>query len=116
VNAAGLVLEAIENFDPAHWHDVLLDGPKKREQMEGLKTIVRRVGEAGIPVLGYNFSLAGVAGRVTGPFARGGATSVGMDGPFDAPMPRGMVWNMWYDRSGGRADPSADLGATLHIG
>ena len=29
INAAGLELEAIENFDPAHWHDVLLDGPKK---------------------------------------------------------------------------------------
>ena len=29
INAAGLELEAIENFDPAHWHDILLDGPKK---------------------------------------------------------------------------------------
>jgi mannonate dehydratase len=52
---------------------------------------------AGIPIMGYNFSIAGVAGRVTGPFARGGAVSVGMDGPFDAPLPRGMVWNMVYD-------------------
>jgi mannonate dehydratase len=97
VNDAGLALEAIENFDPAHWHDVLLDGPKKREQFANLKTIVRRVGEAGIPIIGYNFSIAGVAGRVTGPFARGGALSVGMDAPFDAPMPRGMAWNMIYD-------------------
>ncbi len=97
VNAAGLELHAIENFDPAHWHDVLLDGPKKRQHFENLKTIVRRVGEAGIPVMGYNFSIAGVAGRVTGPFARGGAASVGMDGPFDAPMPNGMAWNMVVD-------------------
>jgi mannonate dehydratase len=97
VTDEGLELEAIENFDPAHWHDVLLDGPRKREQLENLKTIVRRLGEAGIPVMGYNFSLAGVAGRVTGPFARGGALSVGMDGPLDTPMPHGMVWNMVYD-------------------
>ena len=97
INAAGLELEAIENFDPAHWYDVLLDGPRKREQLENLKTIVRRVGEAGIPVIGYNFSIAGVCGRVTGPFARGGAISVGMDGPCDAPLPGGMVWNMVYD-------------------
>jgi len=97
VEAAGLTLEAVENFDPAHWHDVLLDGPKRAEQMENLKTLVRRVGAAGIPLLGYNFSLAGVAGRVTGPFARGGALSVGMAGPVDEPMPRGMVWNMIYD-------------------
>jgi mannonate dehydratase len=55
------------------------------------------VGEAGIPVLGYNFSIAGVCGRVTGAFARGGAKSVGMDGPLEAPMPRGMAWNMVYD-------------------
>jgi mannonate dehydratase len=105
VNAAGLELEAIENFDPAHWHDVLLDGPKKREQLDGLKTVVRRVGAAGIPVMGYNFSLAGVAGRVAGPFASGGAMSVGMDGPFDVPMPRGMAWNMLYDRD---ADPGVE--------
>lgn len=96
MEAEGLKLEAIENFDPAHWHDVLLDGPKKKPQLEGIKTIIRRLGEAGIPVMGYNFSIAGVAGRVTGPFARGGAISVGMDGPFDTPMPNGMVWNMIY--------------------
>lgn len=95
--AEGLKIEAVENFDPAHWHDILLDGPKRSEQIENVKAILRRVGAAGIPVLGYNFSLAGVAGRVTGPFARGGAISVGMDGSFDTPMPSGMVWNMVYD-------------------
>ena len=98
VNAAGMELEAIENFDPAHWHDVLLDGPEKSRHLENVKTIIRNVGAAGIPVFGYNFSLAGVAGRVKGPFARGDAEAVGMDGPFDKPMPRGMAWNMVHDR------------------
>jgi mannonate dehydratase len=98
INAAGLELEAIENFDPAHWHDVLLDGPKKAVHLDNVKTIIRNVGKAGIPIFGYNFSIAGVAGRVKGPFARGGAEAVGMDGPFDKPMPQGMVWNMVYDR------------------
>jgi mannonate dehydratase len=97
VIAAGLKLEAIENLDPAHWHDVLLDGPEKREQLDNVKTIIRRMGEAGIPILGYNFSIAGVCGRIRGPFARGEAVSVGMDGPLDTPMPRGMAWNMVYD-------------------
>jgi mannonate dehydratase len=97
IEAEGLKLAAIENLDPAHWHDVLLDGPQKRAQLEDVKTIIRRMGEAEIPILGYNFSIAGVAGRVTGPFARGGAQAVGMDGPLDAPMPQGMVWNMVYD-------------------
>jgi len=97
IEAEGLKLEAIENFDPAHWHDVLLDGPKKKQQLAGVKTIIRRLGQAGIPIMGYNFSIAGVAGRVSGPFARGSAISVGMDGPLDTPIPNGMVWNMIYD-------------------
>jgi mannonate dehydratase len=97
INAAGLELEAIENFDPAHWHDVLLDGPKKQEQLGKLATILRNVGRAGIPIVAYNFSIAGVAGRIKGPFARGGAEAVGMDEPYDQPMPLGMAWNMIYD-------------------
>lgn len=103
VNAAGLELEAIENFDPAHWYDILLDGPNKQRQLENLKTIIRRVGKVGIPILGYNFSLAGVWGHVVGPWGRGGAESVGFrepnseDGPADAPIPHGQIWNMIYD-------------------
>jgi mannonate dehydratase len=97
VEAEGLKLEAIENFDPAHWHDVLLDGPKRKQQLENVKTIIRNLGRAGIPIMGYNFSIAGVCGRTTGPYARGGAMSVGMEGPLDEPMPNGMVWNMVYD-------------------
>ncbi|HEV2382886.1 MAG TPA: mannonate dehydratase [Terriglobia bacterium] len=97
VQAAGLELAAVENFDPAHWHDVLLDGPKKKQQLENIKTIVINAGRAGIPVIGYNFSLAGVAGRTKGPFARGDALSVGMQGLDETPIPRGMVWNMVYD-------------------
>ncbi len=94
----GLKIEAIENFDPAHWHDILLDGPKKAQQFENLKTIIRTVGKLGIPTIGYNFSIAGVAGRVKGAVGRGGAEVVGMDGPYDPPIPHGMVWNMVYDR------------------
>jgi mannonate dehydratase len=97
INEAGLVLEAIENFDPSHWYDVLLDGTKKYQQIENLKKIIRNVGKAGIPVVGYNFSLAGVCSRITGNFARGGAVSVGMDGVDSRPVPLGMVWNMIYD-------------------
>lgn len=96
LNGHGLTWEAIENFDPAMWYDVLLDGPKKKEQIELIKEQIRIVGRAGIPIFGYNFSLAGVAGRVTGTFARGDAVSVGMDGEVNTPIPNGMVWNMTY--------------------
>ncbi len=97
IEAEGLTLEAIENFDPAHWHDVLLDGPKKKQHLENVKTIIRRLGEVGIPIMGYNFSIAGVCGRTSGPFARGNAVSVGMDEEMNTPIPNGMVWNMVYD-------------------
>ena len=102
INAHGLEWEAIENFDPAHWHDILLDGPKKLEQIEHLKQIIRNVGAAGIPVFGYNFSLAGVCGRMVSRDARGNAETVGMDGASEAntaPIKNGMVWNMVYDRN-----------------
>ena len=32
----GLQIYGIENFSPADWYDILLDGPKKEEQMENL--------------------------------------------------------------------------------
>ena len=92
VNAEGLELAAIENFDPAHWYDVLLDGPRKAEQLENLKTIVRNVGRAGIPCIGYAFSLANVWGHVVGPFARGGAESVGFLGPDGTGRDADTTW------------------------
>lgn len=100
INSYGLQLEAIENFDPAHWYDVLLGGPKRDEQLKNLKELIGNVGKAGIPVFGYNFSLAGVSSRTIGPYARGEAVSVGMEGKVDeTPIPNGMVWNMVYDEN-----------------
>jgi len=99
IEDVGLTLAAVENFDPAHWYDILLDGPKRPKHIDNVKTIIRHLGEAGIPALGYNFSLAGVCGRVTGPWGRGGAMTAGMDGVLDVPVPKGMVWNMVYNQS-----------------
>jgi mannonate dehydratase len=107
VERAGLTLAGIENLDPGHWHDILLDGPLRAKHIENVKTIVRRMGEAQIPVLGYNFSIAGVCGRISGPSGRGRAITVGMDGPADdVPIPRGTVWNMVYEDGNGGALPS----------
>jgi mannonate dehydratase len=99
VNAEGLELAALENFDPSHWFDVLLDGPRKTEQMEGLKTIIRNVGKVGIPCMGYYFSVAGVWGRTEGKAARGEAKSVGFhrEQMTETPILNGTVWNMIYD-------------------
>jgi mannonate dehydratase len=104
VNSEGLQLEALENFAPSHWYDVLLDGPRRAEQMERLKQLIRDLGRVGIPVMGYYFSVAGVWGQVPSPSARGGAVSVGFDDIEQPPIPDGMVWNMVYDPA--RFDPA----------
>lgn len=94
-----LELAAIENFAVRHWHDILLDGPKRDEQMAHLKRIIRAAGEAGVPCIGYNFSAVGVWGWKRAPLARGGAMSVGFDiNQIDPnePIPSGMAWNMAY--------------------
>lgn len=100
INAEGLELAAIENFEPGHWYDILLDGPRKTEQLENIKQMIRNIGRAGIPVMGYNFSIAGVWGRVEVPAARGGAMSPGFrpeQVSDQTPIPNGTVWNMVYD-------------------
>ncbi|CAN7440587.1 mannonate dehydratase [Neorhizobium tomejilense] len=95
----GLKVAAMENLSPNFWSDILLDGPKKHEQMDGLKQLVRDAGRAGIPVIGYNFSIAGVWGWQRKRVARGGAmTAVFFGDEFDTgdPIPDGMLWNMRY--------------------
>ena len=101
-NDMGLRIYAIENFNPADWYDVLLDGPKKEEQMEFVKQIIRNAGKAGIKAFGYNFSLAGVWGHQKTTQARGGAVSTCFHADqlkLDARIPKGEVWNMTYDRT-----------------
>ncbi|MEQ9405927.1 MAG: mannonate dehydratase [Cyclobacteriaceae bacterium] len=100
IESHGLTLEAIENFDPSHWYDVLLDGPKKASQLEDLKTILKNMGKAGIPVMGYYFSLAGVWGWSSESTGRGNPKSIVFDQSrvdTDHPIPNGMVWNMRYE-------------------
>jgi mannonate dehydratase len=104
INAEGLELEALENFSPGFWHDILLDGPRKAEQMANLKQLIRSVGRAGIPTFGYAFNLMNVWGHVQQPLARGGAVTGAYLNPEQTPIPAGMVWNMVYDPE---ADPNA---------
>lgn len=100
----GLNISAIENFSPADWYDILLDGPKKEQQLEKCKRIIQNAGKAGIRSFGYNFSLAGVWGHQRLNVARGGAESACFDASelnLDAPIPTGEVWNMAYEKTDG---------------
>jgi len=106
----GLEIFGIENFSPADWYDVLLDGPKKLEQIGYLKQIIRNAGAAGIKSFGYNFSFAGVWGHQRKTVARGGAISAcfnAHDLALDTPIPAGEIWNMTY----GKVEPGKYIGA-----
>jgi mannonate dehydratase len=111
VESEDLHLEAVESLEPADLHDVLLDGPLRTQQIAGLQDIIRNLGAAGIPMLGYQFSLAGVWGRHQTPVARGGARTWEFDSPQQPPIPRGMVWNHVYD--GELFVSSRDTGASI---
>ena len=100
MNAEGLEFDAIENFEVDHWYDVLLDGPKRDLQMEGLKALLRTMGALDIRVMGYNFSYANCWGRVPVDRARGGAISAAYIqelAPEETEIPNGSVWDTVYD-------------------
>ena len=87
MNAEGLDFYAIENFEVIHWYDVLLDGPRRDEQIEGLKELLRTMGAVGIDTIGYNFSLANVWGRIMSDKPRGGATASAFSQDQAPPFP-----------------------------
>ena len=51
----GLKLEAIENVPMRFYDHVMLGLPKRDEQIENYRTIIRNMGRAGIPLLGHHF-------------------------------------------------------------
>lgn len=53
--AAGLVLEAIENVPTHFYHKAMLGLPGRDEQIENYLETVRNVGRAGVPILGLHF-------------------------------------------------------------
>ena len=62
VERHGLELGAVENLHPAHWDHVVLGERGRDEQTANVCQTIRNVGAAGIPVLGYSFSVVGVWG------------------------------------------------------
>lgn len=77
--AAGCVLEAIENV-PIHFYmDAMMGGPRRDEQIADYQHIIRGVGRAGVPVLGFHWMPNSVwRTNRTGP-GRGGASCTAFD-------------------------------------
>ncbi|HWB55223.1 MAG TPA: mannonate dehydratase [Tepidisphaeraceae bacterium] len=87
-NSHGLELAAIENFHPLHWDKILLGEPGRDEQMDRLQQTIRNIGKAGIPCMGYNFSIVGVWGhQPKAPNGRGGAKLKSFDASRIPPEP-----------------------------
>ena len=104
------------------WGHILLgrDGPERDREMRNLQQTVRNIGRAGIPVMGYYFSVAGPGAQIlsNGPYGRGGARSIGYieaevaGGPpgEENPVPRGEAWGTPVAADDGKApDESATV-------
>lgn len=79
IESFGLRLHAIENFPTYFYDDVMLGREGRDEQLEHLKNTIRNVGEAGIPVIGYNWMPNGVWRNDETVPVRGGAQATQYD-------------------------------------
>lgn len=78
IEASGLRLNAIENFPVSFYKDIILGGENREEQLENVKTTIRNMGRAGIPIFGYHWMANGVW-RTGETKVRGGATATAFD-------------------------------------
>lgn len=108
----GLVIEGFENFIPQAWGRVLLGRNDRQGEMDDIKKCIMNMGKAGIPIMGYNFTLAGVCGRIEKPIARGGAVTAGYfadEAPDEGPIKKGWAWKakVIEDEEEGYQDPTS---------
>ncbi|MFC4987794.1 mannonate dehydratase [Saliphagus infecundisoli] len=80
VEAAGLTLTGIQSLPYSLYGDVMFDREGKEDVIEQIATLIRNLGEAGIPILGYQWNPRGVVPMRTTPVEiRGGATGTAFD-------------------------------------
>ena len=100
VNSHDLELAAIENLHPAHWDQVLLGESGRDAQIAKIQQTIGNMGEAGIPCLGYCFSVVGVWGHWSSgdnQDGRGGAGIKRFDAAkitMDEPPDNQSIW--WF--------------------
>lgn len=74
VEATGLCLAGIQSMPEHYYHEIRCGLPGRDEKIERLCQVVRDLGRAGIPILGYHFNVQGFAYRTEfTPTGRGGA-------------------------------------------
>ena len=100
VKDADLRLAAIENVPKHFYEEAMLGLPGRDEQIEHMQNTVRNMGEAGIPIFGYNWMPNSVWRTSRETLGRGGAfvTSFDYDLAKDKPLTHGRVYTeeeMW---------------------
>ena len=75
----GLQLEAIENIPVEFYLRCMLGQPGRDAEIDNVRATIANMGEAGIPVLGYNFMPQSVWRTSLSPTGRGGAVVSGFD-------------------------------------
>lgn len=89
----GLVIEAIENFPNESVDKILLGLPGRDAQIEHVRTSIRNMGRARIPVLGMNWQAQSVWRTELGPFGRGASRVTKYDhGVASDPRLADEVW------------------------
>lgn len=108
----GLSFRTIENFDPADYCDIMLDGPRKTRQLDALCRMIQNAAAAGVTHIGYGFNPTGVLGRKRCADLRGGAVGLTFHPELvpKAPLPKGFLWNSVIDPDA----PDGDIGPISH--
>ncbi|WP_247004472.1 mannonate dehydratase [Halosolutus gelatinilyticus] len=80
VEGAGLRLTGIQSLPHSLYGDIMFGRKDRNRALEQITTLVRNLGEADVPILGYQWNPRGVVPMRTSPVElRGGATGTGFD-------------------------------------
>jgi len=89
----GLKLTALENVPPYFYDQIMLNGPRRDEQIQTMISTVRNIARAGIPIFGYNWMPSHVW-RTRPERIRGGALATAFDDAKaqELPLTHGRVY------------------------
>ncbi|GAA0283373.1 mannonate dehydratase [Halobacterium noricense] len=80
IEDAGLSFTGIQSLPYSMYGDIMFDREGAGEALEQIKTLIRNLGEAGIPILGYQWNPRSVVPMRTSPVeTRGGAEATAFD-------------------------------------
>ncbi|HEX3811774.1 MAG TPA: mannonate dehydratase [Mycobacteriales bacterium] len=82
----GLTLSALENVPTSFYDQIMLNGPRRDEQIENMIATVRNIARAGIPIFGYNWMPSHVW-RTPPKAIRGAAIATAFDYDLAKTMP-----------------------------